>query len=141
MRRDSVSNPDVDPGDLEEIAAVVAIVQRTQREESVDEFVALFREDAIWTTGGGVVLRGRGEIAAFTGKVLPGSMEGLGGTTYEVTDVLFIRPDVAAVKVRQVYASDEGVPVEEDGEGTPLYVMSKEEGDWRLTACQNTKAA
>lgn len=140
MRRGS-SNPGDSPDELAAIAAVVATVQRTQRKEAVEEFVALFREDAIWTTAGGVVLRGRDEIAAFTAKALPGAMKGLGGTTYEVTDVLFIRPDVAAVKVRQVYASDDGTPVEEDGEGTPLYVMSKEGGAWRLTACQNTQAA
>jgi len=24
------------------------------------------------------------------------------------------------------------------GEGTPLYVMSREDGRWMLTACQNT---
>ncbi|WP_254715873.1 SgcJ/EcaC family oxidoreductase [Actinomadura sp. J1-007] len=53
--------------------------------------------------------------------------------TFEVEHVLFIRPDVAAVKVRQVYRTSDGQNV-----GTPLFVMSKEDGKWRLTACQNT---
>ncbi|MBB5805788.1 uncharacterized protein (TIGR02246 family) [Saccharothrix ecbatanensis] len=52
--------------------------------------------------------------------------------------VLFIRPDVAAVKVRRRYFSLEGEPLTEEGEGTPMYVMSKEGGQWRLTANQNT---
>ncbi|MBS1878109.1 MAG: SgcJ/EcaC family oxidoreductase [Actinobacteria bacterium] len=141
MRQDSSNDPAIDSTALEEITEVVATVERTQREESVDEFVALFREDAVWTTARGLVLTGRDEIAAFTARALPGSMQGLGGTTYEVSDVLFIRADVAAVKVRQVYASDAGVPIEADGEGSPLYVMSREAGRWLLTACQNTPVA
>jgi hypothetical protein len=68
--------------------------------------------------------------------------------TMEVTHVLFIRADVAAVKVRQIYASNEqakaealgfaGQPNEAEGEGTPLFVMAKEDGQWLLVACQNT---
>jgi uncharacterized protein (TIGR02246 family) len=56
----------------------------------------------------------------------------------DVTHVLFIRADVAAVKVRQLYASDDGRPSEDAGEGTPMFVMAKEDEQWRLVACQNT---
>ncbi|WP_207921399.1 hypothetical protein [Micromonospora sp. KC721] len=55
--------------------------------------------------------------------------------------MLFIRPDVAAVKVRQRYFSPLGEQVTELGEGTPMYVLSKENGQWRLTANQNTPVA
>jgi uncharacterized protein (TIGR02246 family) len=58
--------------------------------------------------------------------------------TYEVTHVLFIRPDVAAVKVRQRPVTLDGAPIEGQNEGSPLYVMAKEEGQWCLVACQNT---
>jgi uncharacterized protein (TIGR02246 family) len=119
------------------IKQVVATVEHAQRNELVEEFVSLFREDAIWTTGGGRLLIGRDAIAAFTRQVLPGAMKDL-VPSYEVVHVLFIRPDVAAVKVRQRYFSPEGAPVTEEGEGTPMYVMSKEGGQWRLTANQNT---
>ena len=51
-------------------------------------------------------------------------MEGL-TVTMEVTYILCIRADVAAVKVRQI-------------EGTPLFVMAKEDEQWLLVACQNT---
>ncbi|MEU4419973.1 SgcJ/EcaC family oxidoreductase [Actinoplanes sp. NPDC024001] len=126
-----------------EIAAieqVVATVTHAQRNELVGEFVALFREDAIWTTGAGKLLVGRDAIAAFTQQVLPGAMKDL-IPSYEVVHVLFIRPDVAAVKVRQRYFSPAGEQVTELGEGTPMYVMSKENGQWRLTANQNTPIA
>ncbi|SFP96124.1 conserved hypothetical protein [Amycolatopsis arida] len=124
--------------DIRAIEQVVATVEHAQANELVDEFVAQFRADAIWTTGHGKRLTGRDEIAAFTSKVLPGAMKDL-RPSYEVVHVLFIRPDVAAVKVRQRYFTRDGQPIEGQHEGSPLYVMSKEDGRWLLTACQNTE--
>jgi uncharacterized protein (TIGR02246 family) len=123
--------------DIEDIKKVVAEIEHAQRHELVDDFVALFRHDAIWTTGHGRILSGRDEIAAFTRQVLPGAMADL-TPSYEVVHVLAIRPDVVAVKVRQRYFTRAGEPADEEGEGTPLYVMTRENGRWLLTACQNT---
>src|SRR5262249_29058630 len=109
----------------------IADPQQIARLNVVDEFVALFREDAIWTTGAGKLLIGRDAIAEFTKQVLPSAMHDL-VPSYEIVHVLFIRADVAAVKVRQRYFSPDGEPVTELGEGTPMYVMSKEAGQWRL---------
>jgi uncharacterized protein (TIGR02246 family) len=114
------------------IRDVVGKVQDAQQREAVEEFVGLFRHDAIWTTGHGRRLTGRDEIAAFTRQVLPGAMRGT-TVTYDVVDVLFLRPDVAAVRVRQTTVSPEGT-----AEGSPVYVMTEEDGRWLLTACQNT---
>ncbi|GAB2691726.1 hypothetical protein GCM10027089_11650 [Nocardia thraciensis] len=88
--------------ELEAIRDIVATVEHAQRNELVDEFVSLFHPDAIWTTGHGTLLVGRAAIAEFTAKVLPGAMRD-GTATYEVVLVRFLRPDVAAVKVRQRY--------------------------------------
>lgn len=123
--------------DIAAIHAVVAAVEHSQRNELVDDFVALFRADAIWTTGHGKRLYGRAAIAEFTAQVLPGAMAGGELPHYEVEHVLFIRPDVAAVKVRQRYLNAAGETV--GGEGTPMYVMAKEDGRWMLTANQNTQ--
>ena len=127
------------PTDLEdEIAAIrelVATVERVQQRELVDEFVALFRNDAVWTTGNGQRLFGRNAIAAFTARVLPGWTAHGNTATYEVEHVLFIRPDVAAVKVKQTYFTPDG---EHESVGTPMYVVAKEDGHWLLTANQNT---
>ena len=128
---------DTREADIEAIHQVVSTVQHATQHELVDEFLALFRPDAIWTTGGGKRLLGREEIAAFTRQVLPGGMRGL-TMSMEVMHVLFIRADVAAVKVRQIYTSSDGQPNEADGEFTPLFVMAKEDGRWCLVACQNT---
>ena len=117
---------------IDAIRDVVGKVQDAQQREAVEEFVALFRRDAIWTTGHGRRLTGREEIGEFTRKVLPGAMRGT-TVTYEMLDVLFIRPDVAAVRVRQTTVSPDGT-----AEGSPVYVMALEDGRWLLTACQNT---
>ncbi|GAA2433518.1 SgcJ/EcaC family oxidoreductase [Streptomyces macrosporus] len=123
--------------ETEAIRQVVATLQHAQRNELVEEFVSLFRHDAIWTTGHGRRLFGRDEIAAFTRRVLPGAMRE-SAAVYEVEHVLFIRPDVAAVKVRQRPVTLDGEPIEGERGGSPLYVMAKENGRWLLVACQNT---
>ncbi|MFC8383476.1 SgcJ/EcaC family oxidoreductase [Nocardia sp. NPDC057272] len=120
--------------ELAAIRAVVDTIAHAQANELAEEFVAVFREDAIWTTGHGKRLFGRPAIAEFTAQVLPGATTH-GTATYEVEHVLFLRPDVAAVKIRQSYFTLDG---ELSGQGTPMYVMTKEDGAWVLTANQNT---
>lgn len=120
--------------ELAAIHAVVATIAHAQDNELIDEFTGVFREDAIWTTGHGKRLFGRAAIAEFTARVLPGATTH-GKATYEIEHVLFLRPDVAAVKIRQTYVDLDG---EVTGRGTPMYVMTKENGAWVLTANQNT---
>ncbi|SHN47025.1 SgcJ/EcaC family oxidoreductase [Cryptosporangium aurantiacum] len=120
--------------DIDAIRQIIATVEHAQNNELPDEFLALFRDDAIWTTGGGKRLFGIDAIGAFTRQALPGGMKD-SSVTFELEHVLFIRPDVAAVKVRQIYTTPDGPDV-----GTPLWVLAKEDGRWLLTACQNTGA-
>ncbi|KYK12969.1 MULTISPECIES: SgcJ/EcaC family oxidoreductase [Streptomyces] len=120
--------------DIEAVKQVVAIVEHSQQHKDPDEFLALFHPDAVWTTAHGKVLIGLEAISEFTRKVLPAASWD-GKVSYEVIHVLFIRPDVAAVKVRQRYLSPD-----DESEGAPLYVMAKQDdGRWLLTACQNTQ--
>ncbi|MCZ4607511.1 SgcJ/EcaC family oxidoreductase [Streptomyces sp. Lzd4kr] len=120
--------------DLRAIAEVVATVERTQRAKDPEGFLALFHPDALWTTAHGKVLIGLDAIAEFTRAVLPAATWD-GDVTYEAVHTQFLRPDVAAVKVRQVYHSPAG-----DTEGAPLYVMTRQDdGRWLLHACQNTE--
>jgi uncharacterized protein (TIGR02246 family) len=119
-----------------EIDKLVATVQHAQQNELPEEFIDLFREDAIWTTAHGKRLFGRDEIASFTRQVLPGAGEEA-LATYEVSHVVYIRPDVAAVKIRQRRVSADGEYLDV-AEGSPLYVLSKEDGSWKIAAGQNT---
>ncbi|MBC2866891.1 SgcJ/EcaC family oxidoreductase [Streptomyces mexicanus] len=119
--------------DIEAVKQVVAAVEHSQQHKDPDEFLGLFHPDAVWTTAHGKVLIGLDAISEFTRKVLPAANWD-GKVSYEVVHVLFIRPDVAAVKVRQRYLSPD-----DKSEGAPLYVMTKQDdGRWLLTACQNT---
>ncbi|WP_435797936.1 SgcJ/EcaC family oxidoreductase [Streptomyces klenkii] len=119
--------------DIEAISRLVATVEHSQQNKDPEEFLGLFHPDAIWTTAHGKVLIGLDAISEFTRKVLPAANWD-GKVTYEVVHVLFIRPDVAAVKIRQRYLAPG-----EESEGAPLYVISKQaDGRWLLTACQNT---
>jgi uncharacterized protein (TIGR02246 family) len=100
--------------EIDAIKQLVATVEHAQNNELPDEFLKLFREDAIWTTGGGKRLFGLDEISEFTHQVLPGGMKDM-SITFELEHVLFIRPDVAAVKLRQIYQTPTGPDV-----GSPL---------------------
>ncbi|MET7320617.1 SgcJ/EcaC family oxidoreductase [Streptomyces sp. NPDC005549] len=120
--------------DIEAVKQVVATVEHSQQHRNPDEFLALFHPDAVWTTAHGKVLIGLEAISEFTRKVLPAASWD-GRVSYEVVHVLFIRPDVAAVKAHQRYLSPD-----DESEGAPLYVMTKQDdGRWLLTACQNTQ--
>ncbi|WP_433399828.1 SgcJ/EcaC family oxidoreductase [Streptomyces sp. CA-146814] len=142
--------------DVDAIVAFVAAVQDAQRKADPDAFLGGFREDAIWTTAHGKRLTGLPEIAAFTRKVLPPQADSPVTATYTVDLILFIRPDVAAVKIRQRPATRDGGrfldevfhgqedPAEliaahpESVPGTPTYVLAKDDGVWRIAAAQNT---
>ncbi|WP_228000733.1 SgcJ/EcaC family oxidoreductase [Nocardia australiensis] len=137
-----MSTPEIDTqtraADIEALEQIAATIEHSQMNELAEEFIGLFRHDAIWTTGGGRNLLSRDAIAAFSRKVLPGAMQGA-KTTLEVVHVVFIRPDVAAVKVRQRrWSTIDGELLEDELESTPLLIAVKEEGRWQLVAGQNT---
>ncbi|MFH9477034.1 SgcJ/EcaC family oxidoreductase [Streptomyces anulatus] len=143
--------------DIDAIVAFVAAVQDAQRRAHPEAFLSGFREDAIWTTAHGKRLTGLPEIGAFTRKVLPPQANSPVTATYTVDLILFVRPDIAAVKIRQrpvtrdggrfldeifhgqedpselMAAHPEAVP------GTPTYVLAKDDGVWRIAAAQNTQ--
>ncbi|QNP71309.1 SgcJ/EcaC family oxidoreductase [Streptomyces roseirectus] len=134
MTTETTETTGTEAADIQAIKEIVATVQRTQRAKDPEGFLALFHPDALWTTGHGKVLIGLDAIAEFTRAVLPAA-NWEGEVTYEPVHIQFLRPDVAAVKVRQVYRS-----AEEESEGAPLYVMTKRgDGKWLLHACQNTQ--
>jgi uncharacterized protein (TIGR02246 family) len=112
----------------------VAELERSQREEDVLGFLALFSPDAVWVTGGGKRLIGLDEIREFTQRVLPGAFAN-GSVDYDVEHVSMISANVALTGVRQVYKDDGG---QVTSRGLPSYVWREEEGTWRIVAGQNT---
>jgi uncharacterized protein (TIGR02246 family) len=127
--------PEGAPADLvETLTARVAELERTQQQEDVDGFLALFDEDAVWVTGGGRRLVGLPVIAEFTRQVLPGAMTD-GSVTYVMDHVLVIADDVVLTGVNQQYVDLAGHPT---GAGLPTYVWRRRHGSWLIVSGQNT---
>lgn len=128
---------DGSPADVEAIVAFVSEVLDAQRIGSVPRVRSLFRDDAVWTTAHGRRLHGRGAIDAFLARTVRGSMA-RGAAQYRVERILFIRPDVAAVSVRVQPLGSDGAPLPHVPDSAPLYVLSKDDGAWRIAATQST---
>ena len=123
--------------DVDALLAGVAELERAQRAEDVDGFLALLDADAVWVTGGGRRLVGWEAIAAFTREVLPGAFAH-GTVRYDVEHVRFITPDVALTGVAQEYLTAAGQPLEPREQGLPSYIWHRREGRWLITSGQNT---
>ncbi|RDL50224.1 hypothetical protein BLJAPNOD_01344 [Ensifer sp. M14] len=122
----------------EHIRQLIADVERAQNERSPEDFLRHFMPDAVWVTAFGRRLTGRDEISAFTRKVLTPAL-GNQYARYEAEHITFLRPDVAAVNVRQRPVFDDGSPIPGEVEGSPLYVLVKEGERWMIAIGQNTK--
>lgn len=119
---------------LASLAARVAEIERTQNEEDVDGFLALFAEEATWVTGDGHRLNGLAEISLFTASVLPGAFAE-GSVSYELELVRVITPEVAVTGVLQSYVDGSGTRT---GVGAPTYVWQLVGGKWLIAVGQNT---
>jgi uncharacterized protein (TIGR02246 family) len=124
-------------GDVRTLVALVADIERSQQQEDVDGFLALFAPAAVWVNGAGRRLIGLEEISEFTRGVLPGAMTD-GSVTYEVEHIAFVTADVALTGVRQQYLDGDGKPLAEDGTGSPTYLWHRIAGTWKIVAGQNT---
>ncbi|GAA0397660.1 hypothetical protein Acor_83560 [Acrocarpospora corrugata] len=124
--------------DVSRLVELVAVVERTQRAEDVEGFLALFDPGAVWVTGGGRRLIGLDTIAAFTRSVLPGAMADA-SVRYEVEHIQFFTPDIALTGVRQEYLDAGGKPLTPRSLGLPTYLWRRgADGDWSMVAGQNT---
>lgn len=57
---------------------------------------------------------------------------------YEVTDVTFLREDVAIAHKQAKEADQHGEPIESEPSMRALYVLVREDGQWWIAARQNT---
>lgn len=123
--------------DTARLTELVGVVERTQRAEDVDGFLALFAPDAVWVNGAGHRLVGFEDIAAFTRRSLPGGMAGQ-SVRYDVAGVRFLAADVAMTSVDQEYLTADGESFLPRRQGKPTYVWVRRDGDWRIVYGQNT---
>ena len=133
----SIAPPNSSAAAVEELVARVAELERVQRSEDVEGFLALFDDDAVWVSAGGVRLIGRDTIAAFTRKVLPGAFSD-GSVRYDVDHIRFVTPDIALTGVNQEYLTAEGEVLVPRQEGRPSYLWQRKSGQWLIVGGQNT---
>jgi uncharacterized protein (TIGR02246 family) len=125
------------PSDIDSIVKFVATVSDVQAREDAEGFIALFRPDAKWVTGGGKRLYGKPAIAEFTRAKLPGATKDA-YATYEVDHILFLTDDLALVTVNQEYHQRDAAPGTEPDRGSPGYLLARDGDGWLLAAGQNT---
>ena len=97
-------------------------------------FAALFTEDADFVVITGKYLKDRTEIVTYHAGLFTGSFK---GTHLEATSVAvrFLGPDVAVARVATRRAENEG---KEMRTSFPMFVLTKRERGWLITAVQNT---
>jgi uncharacterized protein (TIGR02246 family) len=133
----SIAPPNSSAADVEELTSRVAELERTQRSEDVEGFLALFDDEAVWVSAGGVRLIGRDTIAEFTRKVLPGAFAD-GTVRYDVEHIRFVTPDIALTGVNQEYLSVDGQRLVPRQEGRPSYLWQRKNRQWFIVCGQNT---
>ena len=123
--------------DLDSIRDTVAELERARAQEDGAAFAALFAPGAVWVPAQGERLTGWSEIHESTESVLPDAMRE-SATAYEVAHIMFVRPDVGVVSVRERPVTQDGRTLDGRSEERLLYVMTREDGRWLIAAGQNT---
>lgn len=159
----------------EDVCAVVTLVAQieyAQQNGLPDAFTELFGQEAVWTVPYGDPLTGVAAINAFAQSSLPGTVNRPLTVTCEAESIVFIRPDLAAVMIRQRPITRDGRRLDEVLRGpagpgrrgrrcdspsaaqrrwasvvaatpeaapaTPVYVLTKDHGRWRIAVAQST---
>ncbi|WP_069166431.1 SgcJ/EcaC family oxidoreductase [Nocardia altamirensis] len=123
-----------------DIAAITAIVGNAETAYNTNDaelLTADFTANATVVNAMGVLMTGRDELLAANRAGLAGFLKDL-YVRYEVTDITFVRPDVAiAHKVARATTAD-GTLIDIDPAMIAVYVLVKENGRWWAAARQNT---
>jgi len=124
----------------EEEKAIRQIMQRFEtaaNERKPKETADLVAQNAIIVNVAGIRFDGKEEFYLFIQKAMEGALSNLVRKN-EITDIRFIRHDVAVVSATQVAATKEGTFLKEHGKGSVTSVLVKEQGKWVITMAQNT---
>ena len=123
--------------DVAAIEAIVADVEQGFNENDADLMDRHVADDATIVTALGRELHGRAEIDAASRAGLAGPLADQ-RARYLVTDVTFVRPDVALAHKRAWAVDADGRDLDVGHAMVALYVLTEEEGRWQVRARQNT---
>lgn len=119
------------------IEAIIARVEQAYNTNDAELMVQDLAANAVVGNAVGMLQHGRA-------AVLEASRAGLAGflkdeyVRYEVTDIGFLRPDVAIAHKAARAVTAEGAPIDVDPAMIALYVLVKQDGRWWVAARQNT---
>jgi uncharacterized protein (TIGR02246 family) len=119
------------------IRRIVADVQTAFNTNDPVLMNAHFAADASVVTALGKRIDGLAALRAVTSQSMAGVLERQ-YVRYEVTDIRFLRPDVALAYKQATAVDSSGQPVEPAPSMIALYVLVKENGRWLIAARQNT---
>lgn len=119
------------------IRAIVADVEAGFNADDADLMDRHVAADATIVTALGHELRGRDEVHAASVAGLAGPLAGQ-RARYVVTDVTFVRPDVALAHKRAWAIDEDGADIDVGHAMVALYVLTQEDGRWWIRARQNT---
>ncbi|MEU4311948.1 SgcJ/EcaC family oxidoreductase [Nocardia sp. NPDC024068] len=124
-------------GDIAEIERLVADVENGYNTNDAALMVGGFTENAAAGTAVGGVIRGYPAL-------LDAGQRGLAGfladsyVRYDVTDIVFLRPDIAVAHKSARATTADGTLIDRDPAMVALYVLVREDGRWWVAARQNT---
>ncbi len=124
----------------EDEAAIRRIVADVQTAFNTNDAVLMnehFAEDASVVTATGKRIVGLDALREAAERGMAGVLQRQ-YVRYDVTDVRFLRPDVALAYKDATATTADGAPLELDHSMIALYVLVKEDGRWLVAARQNT---
>ncbi|WP_405387193.1 SgcJ/EcaC family oxidoreductase [Peribacillus muralis] len=123
----------------EEIAIRQTIIEieTAFNQHDADDLDRHFTQNAVWVNVIGVQLSGWKQINETHKVILAGPLRN-SYARYTVNSIIFVRPDVAIVHIRQYPTTSEGKIIENGQGSLAIYVMVKEQGTWLIAAGQNT---
>ncbi|MFI9404636.1 SgcJ/EcaC family oxidoreductase [Nocardia sp. NPDC052316] len=123
--------------DIAAIEQIIGNVETAYNTNDADLMTADFTANATVVNAVGALMTGRDALLEANRRGLAGFLKDQ-YVRYEITDITFLRPDVAlAHKVARATTAD-GQLIDIDHAMIALYVLVKEEGRWWTAARQNT---
>ncbi|MFE9576497.1 SgcJ/EcaC family oxidoreductase [Nocardia sp. NPDC006044] len=134
----TVADTSVDhTADIAAIKQIIGNVETAYNTNDAELMTADFTANATVVNAVGALLTGRDALLEANRRGLAGFLKDE-YVRYEVTDITFLRPDIAfAHKVARATTA-EGEPIDIDHTMIALYVLVKENGRWWTAARQNT---
>ncbi|WP_336083245.1 SgcJ/EcaC family oxidoreductase [Nocardia sp. SSK8] len=123
--------------DIAAIRAIIADTQTAMNTNDPELLTAPFAANATVGNAAGMLISGREDLLAANRFGLAGFLKDE-YVRYDVTDIRFLRPDIALAYKQARATTPEGDLIDTEAAMIALYVLVKENGRWWTAARQNT---